>query len=321
VEDKIKTSVFSSILIIAFIINIINIGKANAQDLLPEGLSERLKKHVVEISGNIGERNYWFYKNLQKTANYIINELKNYGYQVELHTYTLDNKEFSNIIAVKKGKTHPNEIIIIGAHYDSVMGSPGADDNASGVAGLLELACLFSQKDPAKTLKFIAFTNEEPPFFQTPQMGSRVYAKSAKQNKEKIVAMICLEMLGYYNKKPNSQNHPLFLGLLYPHTADFIAFVSNFGSTSLLNKFKKYFKQHSNFPVETLAAPNIISGVDWSDHSSFWKYGYKAIMITDTSFYRYPYYHSQSDTYEKLDYESMSVVVSGLYLTLRELSA
>ncbi|MBL7198431.1 MAG: M28 family peptidase [Candidatus Omnitrophica bacterium] len=282
-------------------------------------LKDRLKKHVVELSDTIGERNYWFYQNLNKAAKYIESEFKEFGYEVELHSYTLDNKEFSNIIAVKKGKSKPDEIIIVGAHYDSVVGSPGADDNASAVAGLLELACLFSKQEVDKTIKFIAFVNEEPPHFQSGSMGSRIYAKRAKKNKDNIVAMIALEMIGYYDKKEKTQDYPLFLGLFYPDTANFISFVSNFGSASLLNKLKKAFKEHSNFPLETITAPSIVPGIDWSDHSSFWKYGYKAIMVTDTSFYRYPHYHCQTDTYEKLDYESMAEVVRGLYYAIGEL--
>lgn len=279
-----------------------------------------LKKHVFELSHNIGERNYWNYQNLNKAAEYIKTRFKEYGYDIELQSYVLDNKEFSNIIAIKKGGNSPEQIIIVGAHYDTVMGSPGADDNASGVAGLLELARLFSKIEINKTIKFIAFVNEEPPFFQSKDMGSRVYAKIAKKNKDKISAMICLEMIGCYNKEPKSQSYPLFLGLFYPDKANFIAFVSNFHSISLLNRFKNAFKKNSIFPLETLVAPNLVSGVDWSDHSSFWKYGYKAIMVTDTAFYRYPYYHSELDTYEKLDYKSMTEVVGGLYYVLLELT-
>ncbi|MFH1622213.1 MAG: M28 family peptidase [Candidatus Omnitrophota bacterium] len=282
-------------------------------------LSDRLKDHVVMLSDTIGERNYWFYQNLNKALEYIASEFKKCGLPVQLQTYKIDDKEFSNIIAVKKGKSSPNEVVVVGAHYDSIVGSSGADDNASAVAGLLELANLFSKQETKKTIKFIAFVNEEPPYYQSGQMGSRVYAKHAKKNKENIVTMICLEMIGYYNQKRKSQDYPLFLGLFYPDTANFIGFVSNLGSKSLLDKFTKAFKRHSNFPSESIAAPSIISGIDWSDHSSFWHYGYKAIMVTDTSFYRHPYYHSQSDTYEKLDYRSMAEVVKGLYQTIREL--
>ena len=297
----------------------LSINKVEAKELTSQDLIDGLKKHVIELSHNIGERNFWFYQNLGKAADYIKEQFRSFGYEIDLETYLIDKKEFYNIIAVKKGKRNPDEIIIVGAHYDSVVGSLGADDNASGVAGLLELARLISQEQIDKTIKFIAFVNEEPPFFQTANMGSRVYAKSARKRKENIIAMISLEMLGFYNKNKNSQTYPLFLGLFYPDSADFIGFVSNFGSASLLNKLKIAFNKHSQFPLETLIAPSIITGVDWSDHSSFWKYGYKAIMVTDTSFYRYPYYHSPLDTYEKLDYESMSKVISGLFIAISDL--
>ena len=282
-------------------------------------LADRLKTHVINISDKIGERNYWFYQNLNKALEYIASSFREFGLPVELQTYKIDEKKFSNIIATKKGKTSSNEVIVIGAHYDSVVGSPGADDNASAVAGLLELARLFSEIETDKTIKFIAFVNEEPPYFQSPQMGSRVYAKQAKKNQENIIAMISLEMIGYYNQNRKSQEYPLFLGLIYPDTANFIGFVSNFGSKSLVDKMTKAFKKYSEFPVETIVAPSIVPGVDWSDHGSFWKYGYKAIMVTDTSFYRYQHYHAQSDTYEKLDYESMTEVVYGLHKAIEEL--
>lgn len=306
--------IFSTILIMPLITSV-----TTATGVEQLNLTDRLKTHVVNISDKIGERNYWFYQNLNKALEYIASSFKEFGLPVELQTYTIDDKKFSNIIAVKKSKASPNEVIIIGAHYDSVVGSPGADDNASAVAGLLELARFFSEMETDKTIKFIAFVNEEPPYFQGSQMGSRVYAKWAKKNKENIIAMISLEMIGYYNQNRKSQEYPLFLGLIYPDTANFIGFVSNIGSKSLVDKLTRSFKEHSDFPVETITAPSIVPGVDWSDHSSFWKYGYKAIMVTDTSFYRYNHYHAQSDTYEKLDYESMAEVVYGLHKAIEEL--
>ena len=287
---------------------------------IPE-LETHLKQHVSTLSHTIGERNYLFYAALEKTRLYISEQLKSFGYNVTLETYQIEGKDFSNIIAVKKGMSSPDKVIIVGAHYDTVVGSPGADDNASGVAGLLELARLFSAREVDTTIKFIAFVNEEPPFFLTNTMGSRVYADAAIKRQEKIIAMLSLEMLGYYNKEKNSQTYPLFLGFFYPPTANFITLVSNLASMPLLNRLKKSFMKHSSFPVETLAAPAFVTGVDWSDHSSFWHYGYKAVMVTDTSFYRYAHYHSASDTHEKLDYHSMSEVVAGLYYSVLELAS
>ncbi|MFC1754642.1 M20/M25/M40 family metallo-hydrolase [Thermoproteota archaeon] len=281
--------------------------------------ADALKNHVIELSHNIGERNYWFYKNLEKAAEYIKGQFESFGYEVELQTYEFDDKKFSNVIAIKKGDVAPDEIIIVGAHYDSVMGGPGADDNASAVAGLLELARMFSSEKTEKTIKFVAFVNEEPPYFLTEKMGSRVFAKAARFKGENIVAMVCLEMIGYYDSKPNSQDYPPLYNFFYPDTANFIALVSSFSSMPLLKRVEKSFKKHSDFPIESIVAPSIVVGVDWSDHSSFWKYGYKAIMVTDTSFYRYPHYHSQADTYEKLDYESMVEVVKGLFHAIAEL--
>ena len=291
-----------------------------AQEIELKDLEHRLQQHVIEISHNIGERNYLTYDNLKKAASYIISKFEEYGYIVELETYEIEGRDYSNIIVEKKGKISPDEIIIIGAHYDTVSGSPGADDNTSAIAGLLELARLFSRQDIDKTIRFIAFVNEEPPFFMTEDMGSRVNAKASMMRQDRIIAMVSLEMIGYYNKEKNSQTYPAFLGLFYPNTADFIGFVGNIGSASLINKLKQLFKKHSDFPVEVVAAPSFVRGVDWSDHSSFRQYGYKAMMVTDTSFYRYAHYHSHTDTYEKLDYKSMSEVVCGLYFAFKDLS-
>ncbi|MCI0506731.1 MAG: M28 family peptidase, partial [Gammaproteobacteria bacterium] len=188
----------------------------------------------------------------------------------------------------------------VGAHYDSVTGSPGANDNGSGIAALLELFGLFTHEHPATTIRFVAFVNEEPPFFYWNNMGSMIYARQMKQRKENIRYMISLETIGYYSSEPNSQHYPPFLKHFYPHTADFIAFVSNLGSRRVMLRAVKAFRATSNFPAQHLASPAIVPGVSWSDHLSFWREGYKAFMITDTAFYRYPYYHTSQDTPDKL---------------------
>ncbi|MGH7274356.1 MAG: M28 family peptidase [Nitrospiria bacterium] len=253
------------------------------------------------------------YENLQAAGHYINETLRGHGYSVEYQPYLVEGKEVRNLIATHPARHLHEERIVIGAHYDTVDGSPGADDNASGVSGLLELARLLSGRPSAKTLKFIAFTNEEPPFFRTRQMGSRVYARRAKEQGEKIVAMICLEMIGYYRDRKGSQQYPPGLGFFYSDTGNFISIVGHLRYRSLLRKIKVAFQEHSALPVESIAGIGLIPGVDFSDHASFWREGYPAVMITDTAYYRHPHYHSVSDTIVTLDYQRMAEVVKGLY--------
>ena len=200
--------------------------------------------------------------------------------------------------------------IVVGAHYDTVPGSPGADDNASGVAVLIELSRI------VRGVRFVAFANEEAPYFLTPEMGSFVYARDRADG---VRAMFSLEMLGYYDDAPNSQRYPTPLGLFYPDRGNFIAFVADLSCLNLVRRAAKVFRDNSDFPSEWLAAPSIVPGLSWSDHWSFRKHGIPAVMVTDTAFYRYPHYHLPSDTPEKLDYARMAKVTMGLAGMLKEL--
>lgn len=291
------------------------------ETILMDKLEDNLKIHVKRIVQDIGERNFIKYENLEKTANYIVTEFNKYSYTSKLQEYQIRKKTYKNIIATLKGTKEPDKIIIIGAHYDSVIGSPGADDNASGIAALLELARLMAKERPAKTIKFIAFTNEEPPFFQTPLMGSMVYAKEAKRKNENIEAMICLEMIGYFRHEKKSQSYPPLLNFFYPDTGNFIAVVGNIASKRLMETIVTAFRKNSDFPIESLAAPRIVCGIDFSDHSSFWRYGYKAVMITDTAFYRNPNYHRATDLPYTLNYQDLTKVVKGLYNVILDISS
>lgn len=285
-----------------------------------ENLKENLKVHTKVLSADIGERNFSKYQNLEKASEYIFKEFKSYGYLVKEQVYYLKEKPFKNIIAIKEGKRFPNKIIVVGAHYDSVIGSKGADDNASGVAGLLELARVLSKVDLNKTVEFIAFVNEEPPIFMTEDMGSLRYVEEAKKNLSDIEGMLCLESIGYYSDKKNSQHYPFGFGLFYPDRGNFIAFVSNLNSKSLLDRAVEEFRKNSKFPSEYLVAPIILApAMSFSDNYSFWRYGYKAIMVTDTAFYRNPHYHTQYDTFEKLNYENIFELIKGLYRVLLKL--
>ena len=278
-----------------------------------------LESGVFNLAEKIGDRSVFNYQNLEEAAEYIAGQFASLGYEVEFQEYSVYNKKVRNIIAIKKGTTLSQEVIIVGAHYDTCF-NPGADDNASAVAGLIELARVLSYKPTSRTVKFIAFVNEEPPFFKTENMGSRVYVRQARKISEDIKAAVIFEMIGCYSDKPNSQSYPPLLGLFYPHQANFICVVGNWNSRWLVKKIVSSFKSHTQFPIESFVGCGIIPGVDFSDHWSFWKDGYPAVMITDTAFYRYEHYHSDADTYEKLDYNSMAEVVTAFSQVIRALA-
>lgn len=282
-------------------------------------LADRLHDHVFQLALKIGQRNIFHLHALNAAAEYIRKEWSAQGYQVKSQYYQADGVQSENLEVSRIGKTKPHEIILVGAHYDTVEGSPGANDNASGIAALLELSRFFATVETERTLRFVAFTNEEPPFFFWGQMGSTIYAQQAKARNENIRLMISLEMLGSYSDKPGSQNYPPFLKYFYPDRANFIAMVSNWASRNELNQLVLAFKSHSDFPVESLATFEFIPGVAWSDHLSFWREGYPAVMVTDTAFYRYEAYHTAKDTPEKLNYSAMAQVVEGLLHALRTL--
>jgi len=211
-------------------------------------------------------------------------------------------------------------IIVVGAHYDTVPGSPGADDNASGVAALIEILRALRSAALRTTVKLVAFVNEEPPFFYSRQMGSSVYARAARRRGDDIRLMLSLEMLGCYSHAPGSQAYPPFLRWFYPDRGDFIAMVSNLRSRRALTAAVRAFRSCSDFPVERLASPAFVPGVAWSDQVSFWRAGYPALMVTDTAFYRYPHYHCATDTPEKIAYAQMARVVDGLSKAIASLA-
>lgn len=287
--------------------------------LFADELAESLKSHVSMLSETIGERNYLKYDNLQKTAEYIAAEFNKFGYMSTQQVFQIEDKKYKNIIA-RRSSALADKTLVIGAHYDSATGTPGADDNASGVAVLLEIARYFQDKQVDFNMEFVAFTNEEPPFFRTEDMGSKRYANEKKDNNEKLLGMICLEMLGYYSEKKGSQQYPIgLLKLFYPSRGNYIAFVSNSSSSDFKNLVVKGFKKNSKFKVRTLTAPSFVTGVDFSDHQSFWINGYKAIMVTDTAFYRNKNYHTAADTIETLDFKKMSEIAEGLIKAVENL--
>lgn len=275
-------------------------------------IHDNLRRHVEMLAEQIGERNVWHAEALAAAAAYIHNTLKDLGYQVHIQSFESEGQMVQNIEVELPGTTAPQEIAVVGAHYDSIDGGPGANDNASGVAALLEIARLLAGKTHARTLRLVAFVNEEQPFSGTEQMGSRVYAEHSRQRNEQIKGMISLETLGYYTNQAGSQHYPFPFSYFYPDTGNFIGFVGNLSSWRLVRQSLGTFRASTAFPSEGVAAPGQIRGVGWSDHASFWQAGYPAIMITDTAFYRYSHYHKETDTPDKLDYQSLARVTRGL---------
>ena len=272
--------------------------------------SKRMRRMVTFLSQDLGVRNYINDQNLREAADFIQKSFEAIGYSVELIPYEINGRTFKNIIAEKPGNNAASGILLIGAHYDSCY-NPGADDNASGVAGLIELARLLKDVPSIHTLRFAAFVNEEPPFFLTDQMGSAVYAKHVKSKGEPLHAAVILEMLGFYSEKLFSQKYLPLLGPFYPNRANFITIVGNFPSRKIVKDLYKGFKAGSTFPVERIVAPSAIPGIYFSDHWSFWKAGYRAVMITDTAYLRSPHYHKQTDLPDAIDHPRWAKVIFG----------
>jgi hypothetical protein len=273
---------------------------------------------VQMLAGQIGERNMARYPQLNAAADFIETSFSRVGLQPRRDSYDFQGRACHNIEAEIRGPRP--EILLIGAHYDSVFGSPGANDNGSGVAAMLALARQFAGKPAQHTLRFVAFVNEEPPYFLTGQMGSSVYAGRCKAHGDRISAMISMETIGYFSDAPHSQTYPApGLGVFYPSVGNFIGFVSNVPSRNLLRRVIGLFRKHAKIPSEGAALPAFIPGVSWSDQWSFWQHGYPGIMITDTAPFRYPHYHSATDTPDKLDYDRFALVVSGMEKVIEEL--
>ena len=328
-----KSSISAQILIllilygtIMFVYLCVNMpGETLSSPLLPLTLtqkesSQRLQQYVLRLADEIGERHYGEPDAYNKAAEFITNVFRETGlvpYEEELG----DKLQYRNIIAEHYGTTLPDEVIIIGAHYDTVWLTLGADDNASGVAVMLELARYLKNKKLKRTIRFVAFANEEHPHYFTDNMGSLFHAKRASERGDNIKAMISLEMLGYYSDEHNSQSYPSPFSWFYPDTANFVAFVSNFKSRKLLKKSISVFRESKRFPSEGLTAPvALVPDVRRSDHAAFWRYNYPAFMVTDTAAYRNYAYHNISDVPNSLDYEAMARITMGLTTVIEQLA-
>jgi Zn-dependent M28 family amino/carboxypeptidase len=282
--------------------------------------AERLRADVETLSIEIGPRHLWSFGSLERAAAFIEASLTAAGLVVQRQTYHLDGKAVSNLDVRIEGTEAPGESIVVGAHYDTIEGCPGANDNGSGIAAVLELARRFAAHPQPRTLTFAAFVNEEPPYFQTPRMGSHVYARAAHLRGERILGMLSMETIGYYSEEEGSQQFPAPLSLMFPDVGDFIGVVGNAQSAALVERIRRAFAAHSTFPIQAAALPSEIPGVSWSDHWSFWEAGYPAVMVTDTAPFRYPWYHTPQDTADRLSYDKLARVVDGFEHVLAALA-
>jgi len=294
---------------------------APSSDVL--SVAAALKTHVVALSQVVGERRVELEDSMGRAQHYLVEAAGEIaartGSAVHLEDVGVNGGHAKNVFWELPGAS--SELVVVGAHYDSAEGAPGADDNASGVAATLELARRLSTRRFQRTIRFVLFANEEPPYFQNPGMGSLAHARGARQRGERIAAMLSLESIGYFSDAPHSQNYPHFIGFLYPDRGDFIAFVGNLDSRSLVRRAVGTFRSKTQFPSEGAALPARVPGIDWSDHWSFWQFGYPAIMVTDTAIFRNPHYHEHSDAPGTIDYVKLAAVTTGIQSVVEELAS
>ncbi len=276
-----------------------------------------LRRHVVTLANDDEARHFANPDALQASADYIRDSWIANGFAVRDQPFDVGGVTYRNLITSYGPSDQP--LVVVGAHYDVCGEQPGADDNASGVAALLELARLLGELRPAvaSRIELVAFSLEEPPFFRTEQMGSAVHAASLRQEGAKVKAMLALEMLGYFSDQPGSQGYPIsLLKLIYPSRGNFICVVGSTSGLGITRAVKARMAGASSLPVRSINAPSAIPGIDFSDHLNYWHSGYPAVMITDTAFYRNPNYHSPDDTPETLDFQRLADVVRGLYAAI-----
>ena len=288
------------------------VGPLDPLDPYQSRLRDNLKAHVEMLAGTIGERNMQHPEALNKAADYIRQTLESREYQVSEDTYEVNGQTLRILYATLAGSKNPTQPFVVGAHYDSVTGSPGANDNASGVAAVLELARILKTDIPGRPIMLAFFPNEEPPYFQTKDMGSLRFARGFHQGIDRFYGMMSIETIGYYSEQPGSQKYPSFISSMFPSTGNFIGFVGDNKSREMVKTAIAEFRLKTHFPAEGASLPGSIDGIGWSDHWSFWQIGVPAIMVTDTAPFRYPYYHKADDTPDKLDFDRMARVVLGL---------
>lgn len=274
--------------------------------------SDRLREHVHKLAQEYVPRNYMKMWNINATASYIETEFTRSGARVTRQEFVVENRTYHNVIA--RFGPEKGERIVVGAHYDSCGTTPGADDNASGIAGLIELAHLLGKTELQKSVELVAYTLEEPPFFATDDMGSARHAQAMVDEGIDVKVMICLEMIGYFSDEKDSQRFPSFLlKLLYPNEGNYIAVIGGYSDRQLVRSVKASMRGATELPVYATCAARSFTEMGMSDHRNYWSRGFNAVMITDTSYYRNPNYHQDTDTPNTLDYARMSQVVLGVY--------
>lgn len=283
---------------------------------------ERLRQSVRVLAEDIGPRCIETPAALARAEAWVRAQLgAATGLPVTRLPYTVGGVTVANLEVIIPGRDPTAAAVVLGAHYDSVRWTPGADDNASGVAALIEIARHLEAKALERPVRLVAFVNEEPPYFKTEAMGSLVYAGHLASSGVAVHAMIALDMLGYYDDTPGSQKYPPLIGRFYPKTANFVAFVGDVKSAPAIRRAKAAFSAAVSFPVESIAAPRLIEGVDFSDHWSFWQRGFPGFMITDTAFFRSAHYHEPSDTPATLDFQRLATVTRGVRAVVEHLAA
>lgn len=300
------------------------IGESYSGDLPPLTATQRelgcaLRAHVEALAGAIGERHIGRPAALARASAYVGEAWASAGLDARAEPFAVGRREVANIVAEQAGVSHPGRLLVVGAHYDTVPGCPGANDNGTGVAALLEMARALRTIRLGCTVRWVAFVNEEPPYFQTAAMGSLVHARAARARGDDISGMLSLETLGHYSQVPGSQQYPGGLSAQLPTTGNFIGLVADLASRAWLEDVTQAFRAHARFPSQAAAAPADTPGVGWSDHWAFWQQGYPAAMITDTAPFRYLHYHTAQDTPDKIDYDSLVRVVDGLTAAIRHL--
>ena len=285
----------------------------------PRADPARLAAHVRRLAGDLSPRDAGHADNLARAAAYIRAEMERARGRVSEQQYEVMGKTYTNVIATFGAET--SERIVVGAHYDAAGALPGADDNASGVAGLVELGQMLGAANLPLRVDLVAYSLEEPPFFRTRHMGSALHAQTLRRQGADVRLMFSLEMIGYFSDEPGSQQFPVsFLGLFYPTRGNFISVVGNFSNGLSVRRVKRAMRSAAPLPVFSINAPRSIPGIDFSDHLNYWENGYDAVMITDTAFYRNGNYHTASDTPETLDYRRMALVVEGIYAAVLDLA-
>jgi len=289
----------------------------------PDEIEANLRLHVDRLAGLIGPRTLKRPKTIEATIGYIRGQWNDMGYSVAEETYDAIGDIATNLIVERPDTKRSDEIILLGAHYDTVSTTPGADDNASAIAVLLEVSRLLKDHVGSRTMRYVAFACEEPPYFNFDSMGSQHNAREARKRGDKIIGMLCLEMVGYFRDEVGSQavppTIPKFLHRFFPQRGNFLAAVGNLSSWKLAWSFRRGFKRGTRLPLLSLVLPERVNEIRLSDNSSYWDQGYPALMLTDTSFLRNPHYHMASDLPETLDYRRMTLVTEGVAAAIKRL--